>query len=453
MSKEPIISVSGLRGIIGESLDPTLACRYVAAYAAGCDPGPILVSRDGRSTGPMLADAVRSALVAMGRDVVDVGVAATPTLGVLVRHGHAAGGIQISASHNPPEYNGIKLFDATGRVIPAAAGERVIDRYRAGNFRWVPFDQLGSVTHLEDTIGPHLERVLATVNVDRIRERHFKVVLDSNHGAGGILGTALLQHLGCDVVALGLEPNGRFAHPPEPTAENLAGVSQQIVDAQADVGFCQDPDADRLALIDASGRYVGEEYTVAVVVQHALRQARSQGSLGPIVTNCATSRMTEDLANQYGVPFVRSAVGEANVTDAMKRVNAMYGGEGNGGPIDPRVGLVRDSFVGMAQVLDAMAATKEPLAEMVDALPRYLIRKSKASVEGLDLTKVLAQLRDHFQDAESSDQDGLRFDWPGRWLLVRASNTEPIVRIIAEAESESAADALIGQAAAVIESH
>lgn len=447
MSAKPIISVSGLRGIIGVSLDPALAARFVSAFVRDRSPGPIIVSRDGRATGPMLVDAVKSGLVASGRKVIDAGVAATPTLGVLVRHHQAAGGVQISASHNPPEYNGIKLFDDSGRVLPAPVGERVLQRFQAEEFAWTSHDQLGSVTQLDETDQRHLELVLATVNVEAIRRMNYSVLIDSNHGAGAGLGVKLLEELGCNVVALGAEPTGQFAHPPEPTAENLVSVSTKVTEAGAVVGFCQDPDADRLALIDEAGSYIGEEFTVAITVQHALTQGK-----GPIVTNCATSRMAEDIADAFEVPFYRSAVGEANVTDEMLRVTAWYGGEGNGGPIDPRVGFVRDSFVGMAQVLDAMAARQMSLSAIVAELPKYAIRKSKASVEGLDLNKVIDALKSRFKDAEASLQDGLRLDWPGKWLLVRASNTEPIVRIIAEASDETAADTIIAAATDVIES-
>ncbi|MGH7137867.1 MAG: phosphoglucosamine mutase, partial [Pirellulales bacterium] len=346
--REPIISVSGLRGVVGESLTPLVALRYVAAFAEVAPTGPIVVSRDGRATGGPLADCIRGGLLAAGRDCVDAGVAATPTTGVLVRQFSAAGGIQISASHNPPEYNGLKLFSREGRVIPASAGERVAALYRSGAGGWVRHDAYGRELASNDTLSRHLELVLATVDVERIRRRRFKVLLDSNHGSGSLLGARLLEALGCQAVIVGAEPDGRFEHPPEPTAENLGSVASQIDNQGADIGFCQDPDADRLAIIDENGRYLGEEYTLALCAAHVLHER-----LGAVVTNCSTSRMTQDIAAEKGVPFLRSAVGEANVVDVMCANQAVLGGEGNGGVIDPRVGYVRDSFVGMALVLDA----------------------------------------------------------------------------------------------------
>ena len=446
MSKEPIISVSGLRGIIGKTLTPDVAIRYACAFASQVGPGALVMTRDGRATGRMLADLVRASLSAAGRDVIDGDVAATPTTGVLVQQLKTAGAIQISASHNPPEYNGLKLFGSEGRVISAAAGQPVLELYRSGSApAWVTHEQVGAISCCEDTLSEHCRRVLATVDVERIRERHFKVLLDSNHGAGSLLGLKLLEELGCQVISLGATPDGQFEHTPEPTAENLAGVSQIVKSQKVAVGFCQDPDADRLALIDANGRYVGEEYTVAVIVRHVLAQEK-----GPIVTNCSTSRMSEDLANEFGVPFFRSKVGEANVTEMMIQHDAVFGGEGNGGPIDPRVGFVRDSFVGMVQVLDAMAAREKSLSELVEELPKYSIHKTKTPVDAARLNSTFDRLEAGFADAETDRLDGLRLDWPGRWLLVRASNTEPIVRLVAEAPTADEAESLCQQAARII---
>ena len=269
-----------------------------------------------------------------------------------------------------------------------------MQQYRTGRPAWVAHERLGTGELLIDTQSAHLALVLATVQPERIRKRRFRVLLDSNHGAGGPLGRRLLEELGCTATILGEEPDGQFAHTPEPTAENLAGVCSAVTAAEADIGFCQDPDADRLAIIDAAGRYIGEEYTVALCAEHVLRHAK-----GPIVTNCSSSRMTQDLAERAGVPFFRSAVGEANVVDAMLVNAAIFGGEGNGGPIDPRVGLVRDSFVGMALVLDAMAERELPIGVMADALPRYEIVKTKIGLAKEKIPAALAALESHFGDA------------------------------------------------------
>lgn len=445
---EPIISVSGLRGIVGESLTPAVVSRYVTAFAGTLEAGAVVVGRDGRASGPMLLEAVRSALTACGRRTLDAGIAATPTLGVLVRQHQAAGGVQISASHNPAAYNGLKLFDAAGRVLPKSAGEPVLAAYRQQPLDGKRAHEPGKADalKLQDTTAEHLRLILAIVDAAAIRKRKFRVLLDSNAGSGSLLGKALLQALGCGVTLLGGTPDGGFLHPPEPTADNLAGVCKQVAAAQADVGFCQDPDADRLAILDEAGNYIGEEYTLALCLDHVLRTRP-----GPIVINCATSRMAQDLAAQYRVPFFRSAVGEANVVDKMLEVEAVFGGEGNGGPIDPRVGLVRDSFLGMAVVLNALAARGKKLSELAAELPRYEIRKQTIQLETEKLPAAFDAVQKHFGEAQADRLDGLRLDWPDRWLIVRGSNTEPIVRIIAEGPNAVAAESLIAASARLIE--
>jgi phosphomannomutase len=442
---EPIISVSGLRGVVGETLTPLVATRFAAAFAAGLLKGKVVVTRDGRATGEMLATAVAAGVLASGHDVIDAGIAATPTTGVLVREHHAVGGIQISASHNPPQYNGLKLFNAEGRVLPALGGEKVLEVFRSGDMVWTTHEGVGRMVRCTDTIGAHLQKVLARVDVEAIRAQHYRVLLDANHGSGGVLGVPLLEALGCEVVLMGGSPDGAFEHPPEPTAENLAGVCDRVRDAGCVVGFCQDPDADRLALIDEHGRYVGEEYTLAVCLDRVLRCTP-----GPVVTNCSSSRMSEDLALKFSGAFHRSAVGEANVVDTMLATGAVFGGEGNGGPIDPQVGYVRDSFVGMALVLDALAARNSPLSAIVAELPHYAIKKDKVAVPRDRIAEALESVVARFPDAQVSRLDGVRLDWPQKWLIVRASNTEPIVRIIAEAPQAEEAALLCREAAAAM---
>ncbi len=268
---------------------------------------------------------------------------------------------------------------------------------------------------------------------------------------GSALGQMLLDQFGCDVTLLGGTSDGKFAHPPEPTADNLATVFEQVTKHHAQIGFCQDPDADRLAIIDENGRYLGEEYTLAICADHVLRQNR-----GPIVTNCSTSKMTEDVARRHNVPFHRSAVGEANVVDVMLEYDAVFGGEGNGGVIDPRVGLVRDSFVGMALVLDAMAARGVAVSQLAAELPRYAICKTKVVVPRETIPAVLDALAAEWPAARADRLDGLRLDWgnpdgSGCWLLVRASNTEPIVRLVAEAPTADGAERLCQEGERVIQ--
>ncbi|MBL9164196.1 MAG: phosphoglucosamine mutase [Planctomycetaceae bacterium] len=452
MPPEPIISVSGLRGIVGESLTEEVARRYAKAFAEELPAGPVVIGRDGRASGAMFAEVIGAAIAATGggRRVFDAGPASTPTVGVLVRDLQAAGGVQISASHNPPQYNGIKLFSNEGRVIPAVAGQRVLDRYRAssGVAGQRPAGAAAAkIEPLKDTTTAHLRLIEQICNVDRIRSQRFRVLLDANRGAGAVLGKVMLDHFGCESIILGATSDGAFAHTPEPTEANLVGVLREVVECGAAIGFCQDPDADRLAIIDEHGRYIGEEKTPALCVEHVLRS----GLRGPIVTNCSTSRMSEDLAGKYGVPFFHSKVGEANVVDKMLETKALLGAEGNGGVIDPRVGLVRDSFVGMALVLDAMASRELPVSRLADELPAYAIHKTTIAVPSAEIPRALEKLQRHFAGVASDLLDGLRLDWPnGAWLLVRPSNTEPIVRAIAEAPTLGEARDLCDQAARAI---
>lgn len=445
---ELIISVSGLRGVVGKSLTPEVVLNYAGAYAATLPSGPIVVARDGRATGPMLASLLQAGLIGLGRDVIDAGIASTPTLGVLVREHQGAGGIQITASHNPPPYNGMKLFSAEGWVLPADEGKPILAAYQsAAAPAWVAHDSLGQLIECENTTDEHLRLVLATVDVEAIRAKRFRVLLDANQGAGSLLGRRLLEALNCEIALIGGDANGQFLHPPEPTAENLVNVGKQVQDRGVDIGFCQDPDADRLAIIDESGSYLGEEFTLALCVGHILASRK-----GAIVTNCSTSRMAQDLAEKQDAPFFRSKVGEANVGEMMRKHSAIFGGEGNGGPIDPRVGYVRDSFVGMAVVLDAMAASGRPISDLAADLPHYAIEKSKVPLKRDRVADGLTALEQHFADAKASRLDGLRLDWNDRWLLVRASNTEPILRIIAEAPEAEMAQSLCADAAQVIAS-
>jgi phosphomannomutase len=446
MQSEPIISVSGLRGIIGSQLTPPVAMRYVSALATTLPSGVVIVSRDGRESGSVFAQVVFSTLAAHGLTPVDLGIAATPTVGVEVRERSAVGGIQISASHNPKEYNGLKLFGADGRVLPKSKGEAVLAAYHASRAEWVGVDQLGSYQVADHPHRKHCELVLQTVNAENIRRNSFRVLLDSNHGAGSLLGRQLLESLGCQVTQLGETPDGRFSHSPEPTSENLTGVAALLSEGGFDVGFCQDPDADRLAIIDETGAYIGEEMTLALCLKHVLNQRT-----GTVITNCATSSLAKILAEKHGCRLLQSAVGEANVADLMIAENAIFGGEGNGGPIDPRVGYVRDSFVGMANVLELLAASQMPVSQHVAELPPLSIHKDKCQLDDSTLPRLLDALTQRFSEASPSRPDGLKLDWEDRWLLVRGSNTEPIVRFIAEAPSMHEAKELCVQAKQIAE--
>ena len=460
MASPLIISVSGLRGEIGVTLTPEVAIRYALVYSkATVSDAAFVIAHDGRKSGEIFADAICSALNAIGRDVYYAGVAATPTVGVLVRSLKAAGGIQISASHNPKNFNGLKLFSSEGRVIPKREGSAILKSYKevesaqSWNPGWKDVDNIGKRIPVSDSTIAHLNLVLSTVDVDLIRSKKFRVLLDSNNASGSILGKRLLEALGCEVYINGATPNGDFLHTPEPTEENLQSVLQSVVKAGACVGFCQDPDADRLALIDERGLYIGEEYTTAICSKNRLQKLQLVGANTSfnLVVNCASSRMTYEIASEFGGTCFRSPVGEANVVDLMKEKNAIYGGEGNGGPIDPTVGFVRDSFVGMAQVLEMMARNSQPLSKIAAGIKGYSIVKRKIALPEGNFQSIVDFLCEQYACQEKNLEDGIRIDWSDKWVLVRPSNTEPIARIIAEAPTLSQACELCDQVQELID--
>ncbi len=444
-SDELIVSVSGIRGVVGAGLTPEAVLRFAQALATATEGGTFVLSRDGRPSGVMLRHAVLAGMLAGGATVQDIGVAPTPTVGLMVRELKAAGGVQITASHNPAPWNGLKLFGPDGAVLTAAQGQQIKALFDGGQFRQVAWDRIGCVFDTPLGAPLHRERVLELVDVPRIRSRQLRVLLDANGGAGGPLGRQLLESLGCKVEVVGGDADGYFRHEPEPVEANLHQVCLRVAANGAALGLVLDPDADRLALIDEHGHYIGEELTLALAVLFRLRSER-----GPVVINMSTSRLVEDIAGRCGVACHRSAVGEANVVEKMREVGAVIGGEGNGGVIDPRVGWVRDPFIGMGLILNLLAEEGKPLSAVVAELPRYEIVKDKGTVQRERLPQAFAQLQQRWPDVKSNTVDGLRLDWADRWVHVRPSNTEPIVRIIAEAPAASQARELIATVRGVL---
>ena len=436
-----ILSVSGLRGVIGDGLDPQYLVRFASAVGTLAKRGTVVVTRDGRNSGVMVKQAVLSALSATGCSVIDGGIAATPTCGVLITSLEADLGLQITASHNPIPWNGLKPFSAQGSVFNPQQGAELLALLESGEFDYVGWDQLGVIEEIADAFAPHLSKVLSLVDVDAIRSRRLRVVLDCNHGSGAVGGPRLLEKLGCELIVLGETPDGNFDHTPEPIKENLTELCAAVLEHQADVGFAQDPDADRLAIVDNTGRYIGEELTLALSADFILSREK-----GPVVVNGSTSRVTADIAEKHGCEFYRSYVGEAHVCAKMQEVSALLGGEGNGGVIEPRVGYVRDSFVSMAYVLAGLVNRGGTLADWTDSLPQYTIVKDKITCPREKVETACEALRATYADAQPQAGDGLRLDWTDRWVQVRASNTEPIIRVIAEAPDAETATTLCREA-------
>lgn len=433
-----IISVSGIRGTIGEGLTPQIACDFGSAFGTFLGGGRVVVGRDSRPSGPMIRDGVIAGLTGCGCDAVDLGIVSTPGAAMMVRQLDAAGGIVITASHNPPAWNGIKFLSSQGWAFPPDRAAEIRQIYESKSFAFRDALAVGGSVEQPGTHEQHIKVVKNCIDVEAIRARGFKVVLDSVNGAGGPGGSRLLRDLGCELIHINAEPTGLFAHTPEPTAENLVGLCDAVREHDADIGFAQDPDADRLAMVDEEGTYIGEEYTLALTARHVLSITP-----GPCAANLSTSRMIDEVAKQAGGQTVyRTPVGEAHVARAVLENGCVIGGEGNGGVIDPRVVPVRDSFAGMGLMLDMLAATGSRLSELVLTVPRYEMVKTKFPCDSAKIAAVLDAVRERFADEPTNDADGIRIDWPEGWVHVRGSNTEPIMRIISEATDRSTAEEL-----------
>lgn len=446
-----MVSVSGVRGRVGEALTPEVACQFAAAFGAysiGRSPSrAIVVGRDSRVSGPMFHRAVVSALQSVGADVIDVGMAPTPTVQMAVEHHHAAGGLAITASHNPVEWNALKFIGPTGLFLDGEEGKAM----RAFLERAVPrasWNALGQVTSDDAAIKRHIDAILALpfLDVEGIRARHFRVALDTCHGAGITIFPHLLERLGCRVEAINLEAHGRFHRPPEPVAENLGELEALVKRSGAVVGFATDPDVDRLALVSEAGRAIGEDYTLALATRVIVRRVR-----GPVVTNLSTSRVVADVAREAGCAVILAPVGEVNVAVKMRDVGAVVGGEGNGGVILPDLHLGRDAPLAAALILQLLHESNGTLSAVVAQYPQYRIVKDKLDRPPVPLDAVYASLREAFSDAQVDTQDGLRLTWTDRWVHVRPSGTEPIVRVIAEAPTEEEAQELVRRCRAPLE--
>ena len=438
MGEELIITVSGMRGVIGENLTPAVAADYGCAFGtllkeerAPGDRPAVCMGRDSRTSGPMLAAAMTAGLCAMGVDVVDLGVVITPSVGIMVRELRCSGGVIITASHNPIPYNGIKLLLSNGMAPASAVAERIKRGFAQREFTFVGSPECGQVVVNDWADSVHIARVMAIVDKQAIAGRKFRVVLDSVNGAGGRITRKLLGEFGCAVTAMNDEATGLFAHEPEPTAENLKGLCEKVRKEGPDIGFGQDPDGDRLAIVDENGRYISEEYTLALAAKYMFSK-----KTGKAATNLSTSRMIDDIAGKAGGEVIRTAVGEANVAGAMMEHSCIIGGEGNGGVIDLRVGPIRDSLVGIALVLQFMAETGKKISELVSEISSYYMSKEKFTADPAQMRRLLDSARKAFTGAKVNGADGLRFDFDDGWMHLRASNTEPIMRVIVEAKDE-----------------
>lgn len=433
-------SVSGLRAVVGEGLSPENIVRHVAAFSDFLEAGPLVVGRDSRVSGPFILELVKGVLMAKGRKVIDIGITPTPTVQLMVEKMQAAGGIAITASHNPVQWNGLKFIGSDGLFLPPENIQKVFHLADQNDFEYVPYEKLGQTETYSTAIEDHIQAILNIpyIDIEKIRQKKFKVVVDTVNGAGGLIIPKLLKQLGCDVIALNQEPSGLFAHTPEPLPENLTELSKSVQQNRADIGFAVDPDVDRCAIVDEMGTPLGEEYTLALAVKLVLSK-----KLGPVVTNLSTSRVIDDLVMYHNAIGYRTPVGEIHVAKKMREVQAVIGGEGNGGVILPDVHLGRDAPVAIALTLQLLSENEATISQLKAKLPEYHMIKDKVNVAGINTDAVFSYFKEKFKNEKINEDDGLKIDFQNYWVHLRKSNTEPILRVMVEAQDLKSAKQIV----------
>jgi phosphomannomutase len=431
------ISISGVRGVVGQSLTPSLLTRFAQAFGTHTGPGTIVIGRDPRTSGEMVKHAVIAGILSTGNRVVDIGVCPVPTVQLQVRHRRAQGGIAITASHNPAEWNALKFIGPSGLFLNAGQARELLDIYHQGEYTKVGGAELRTVEEIEGATDLHITSILDALGPLPQTGKKLRVVLDSCNGAGSLVGPKLIEALGAEVIPLNT-PDGSFPRPAEPLAENLGDLCRLVREHQADIGFAQDMDADRLAIVSEKGEAIGEDYTLVLASLFVLGREK-----GAVVANLSTTSAVADVAKKFGCPVFLTKIGEVNVTDTMQQQSAVIGGEGNGGVIYPRINFARDSLVGIALVLHLLAESGKSVTELLDTVPRYYVVKEKVACASDRIAGVLRTVRQEFAQYQLDTRDGVKVVTPDGWLLVRGSNTEPIVRVVAEAKSEAQAREMV----------
>ncbi|MCX6550125.1 MAG: phosphoglucosamine mutase [Acidobacteria bacterium] len=424
------ISISGVRGVVGDSLTPSLLARFAQAFGTHTGSGTVVVGRDTRTSGEMVRQAVVSGLLSSGCRVIDLDICPVPTVQLAVRHRRAQGGIAITASHNPAEWNALKFVGPDGLFLGAGTARELLDIYHQGEYVKVAGSEMRSVERMTDGLDLHLKAILDGVGPLPLHARRLRVALDACNGAGALLAPRLLDALGVDVVPINVTPDGLFPRPAEPLPENLGALCDAVRAHHCDVGFAQDMDADRQAVVSEHGEAIGEDYTLVLATWHVL--GREQG---PVVANLSTTAALDEIAKRFGCPLVRTKIGEANVTERMRSEHAVIGGEGNGGVIYPRINFARDSHVGMALILHLLVSSGKTVSELVADLPPLCMVKEKLTCPSNRIPLVLRMVRREFAHLPMDTRDGVKVMLPEGWFHVRGSNTEPIVRVVAEAGS------------------
>ena len=442
-----IKSISGIRGTIGgevgESLSPLDIVRFTSAYASfikkqNCESNTIIIGRDARKSGLMVSNIVSGTLIACGFNVIDIGLSTTPTVEVAVQIHQSAGGIILTASHNPKNWNALKLLNNKGEFLSEIDGKKILSLVENNNFSFEEVDKLGTYNLDASFNDLHIEKVLNLdlVNVELVKKSNFKVVVDAVNSTGGFMVPKLLEKMGVKCVKLYCNPNGEFPHNPEPLPENLTKISKLVIEENADFGIVVDPDVDRLALVCEDGSMFGEEYTLVSISDFVLSKTP-----GNTVSNLSSTRALRDVTNYHGFYYNAAAVGEVNVVEKMKETDAVIGGEGNGGIIYPELHYGRDALIGIALFLTQLAERKLSVSDLRKTYPNYYISKNKIELTPeIDVDKILELLKEKYQNEQITTIDGLKIDFKDGWVHLRKSNTEPIIRIYAESEGKDKAN-------------
>jgi len=448
-----IKSISGIRGTIGgkpnDNLTPVDVVRFAAAYGTyilsqtNASKAKIIIGRDARISGSMVQALVSNTLIGLGIDVIDLGMATTPTVEMVVPKENAQGGIILTASHNPKQWNALKLLDSKGEFLNAAAGAHILDIADKENFDFASVDDLGKISKNNTSLEMHIQEVInhPLVTVDKIKASGLKIVVDGVNSIGGIAIPALLKEFDLEVIELYCEPNGHFPHNPEPLKEHLGALSEKVIETRADLGIVVDPDVDRLAFMDENGEMFGEEYTLVACADYVLSKKS-----GNTVSNMSSTRALRDVTEKHGGSYFSSAVGEVNVVTKMKEVDAVIGGEGNGGIIDPQLHYGRDSLIGTALFLSLLSGLKLSVSELKKTYPEYFMSKGKIELEpSMEVDHLLNEIKKKYTDNKPNTIDGVKIDFENSWVHLRKSNTEPIIRVYTEAPSQLDADDLMNR--------
>ena len=433
------VGVSGVRGVVGDSFTPQLAASFAQAFGTFVGPGPIVIGRDTRVTGDMIEQAVQAGLQSVGCRPVLAGIVPTPTVLVLTQELGARGGIAITASHNPSQWNALKFVDRRGLFLSETQAEELLDVYHQQLFPSVAEMDIPEATRVPSPVESHWRRIESCVDVNAIRKRRFRVAVDCCNGVGAVHTPDFLRELlGCEVFPVLDRPTGRFEREPEPTPEHLGLLCEAVRTNHCDIGFAQDPDGDRLAIVNEQGEPIGEDLTLALAVEQVL----SSHGKGPVAVNLSTSKSVEYVARRHGCEVTRTKIGEINVSETMLKIGAVVGGEGNGGVIVPAMHPCRDSYIGMALILELLAATGRSVGELRSDIPKYCMAKDKMRIRGEHAPEILRGLRRIYEGEKLNLFDGVHVDFGEQWVHARRSNTEPVIRITAEASTAEAAAAL-----------